>query len=234
MRSFQKILMFLVIATFFAWKPAANTDFEGTFTYIMTEKRDGESKTFKLNFFVKGDKTLVKAKRKGSPYQMQILIDQKQSDFYVMMDKNDRKMAMKQDLGTIRKRAQKEDAGELKINKTNRTKTIKGYECRLYKVEQKDYKGDAWVSNELDLDMRSLLNMLNQKPGKGRGNNKMFPSQYPENGVAMKSEMDEKSGEGELKMYMESVEEKSIPKSRFDISDYQIMELGQGGKPSSR
>lgn len=201
-------------------------DFEGTFSYLIKVNKPEQERTMRFKFFVKGEQTLIRMKSKQMPQDMKMMIDKAQSEFFMLMNRNNQKIAMKQSLERMRsmgKKAAKMD--DQSIEKTEKTKPIKGYECRLYKIKGSKIKGNAWVTDELALDMKNLFNLMQQNPSAGSKNTSMFPDNYPDNGITMKSKMQYKDNDGDVLMKIQSVEEKSVSKDRFDISDYRVMDM---------
>ncbi len=236
MKRIQQSLLAIVLVGLMGFTPKGEGDFEGTFTYMIKNKKPNQERIFELEFFVKGEQTLIEVKREGTPYNMKMMIDRSQSDFFILMNKNDQKIAMKRSLENARSMSKKaSDMDEKSIKKTGKTKTIKGYECRLYKINGKQYKGDAWVTDELALDMKRMFNMMQQNPSRGQKSGSMVPEKYPEDGVTMKSNMEKKNEDGEVMMEMKSIEEKSVSEDHYDISDYKVMDMSGGaGAPNNK
>lgn len=234
MKRFQQGLLAILMVGLMGFTPSDEGEFEGTFTYLIKQKNPDQNKTIQLEFFIKGEQTLIKMKREQSPNAMKMMIDKAQSNFFVLMNKNDQKIAMKQGLEKVRSMSDKASKmDDNSIEKTGKTKTIKGYECTLYKIDGEKYKGDAWITDELALSMKNVFNMMQQNPSGAKQSNSMFPNKYPENGVTMKSNMENKNNDKEVEMVMKSVDEKTVSEDHFDISDYRVMDVsGATGSPN--
>ncbi len=230
MKLFKRVLLFSITFCVLGFIPKEN-GFEGKLNYVIKREMPNKENNYVLDFYIKGKKALIEVNKKSRSLSVNMLIDKAQSDFYVLMDQNGRKMAMKQKLKTLQ---EEQKNNEQNIRKTDQTKTIKGYKCRLYKIDQKNYKGNAWVTREIDINMGAMFNVINKNPArKGKGGS-MMASDYPEKGVVMQSDLEHKKKDGNIKMTLKSVDKKSISKKRFDISDYQVMDVSDGGMPSSR
>lgn len=226
MKRIQHGLVVILMVGLMGFTANNEGDFEGTFSYLIKVDKSEQERTMRFKFFVKGEQTLIRMKSQQMPQDMKMMIDKAQSNFFMLMNRNDQKIAMKQSLDrmrSMRKKASKME--ENSFEKTGKTKTIKGYKCNLYKIKGSKVKGNAWVTDELALNMKNVFNLMQQNPSAGSKSSSMFPDNYPDNGITMKSKMKYQDKDGEVSMKIQSVEEKSVSKDRFDISDYRVMDM---------
>lgn len=230
MRRMQQGLAAILMISLMSFTPSGEGSFEGTFTYVMEIKKPDMSRTMQFKCFSKGKHTLMKIKSAAMPKDMKMMIDKGESKFYMLMNRNGRKIAMKQRLSMMRSMGRKATKqNQPSIEETSKTKTINGYECTLYKINGEKTKGQAWVTDELALNTTSIFNMMQQRPSGGSGS--MVPDAYPEDGVTIKANMRNKKNEGQFSMKIKSIQEKAVSKDRFDISDYKVMDMA--GMPAN-
>jgi hypothetical protein len=231
MKRIQQGLAAILMVSLMGFTPTSEGEFEGTFTYVMEVKKPNISRTMQFKCFNKGKHTLMKMKSEAMPTNMKMMIDKAESNFYMLMNRNGRKIAMKQSLAMMRSMGRKSaKQNEPSVEKTGKTKTIKGYECTLYKINGKKIKGEAWVTDELALNTTTMFNMMQQRPS-GGGGNSMVPDAYPEDGVTVKANMRNTDNEGKFSMKIKSIKEKAVNKDRFDISDYEVMNMSGMPQP---
>jgi hypothetical protein len=115
----------------------------------------------------------------------------------------------------------------VRFERTSKTKQIMGYECRLYKVNQRQFEGRAWITNELPLDqkMEAVFEVMQQHPNSQKGVGAISAPNFPEDGVVMASTLKAKDGNQAVQSRMKAIQEKTINPQRFDISQYQIMNM---------
>lgn len=218
---------------------AGQEDFEGTFTYQITMEKSGQSDEAPIQsdiaFYVKGSKTLIKNERSNTAYNFKMLLEGQDEEFYILLDRGNRKVAMKQDLQTIQNRNKSGNSENkaVQFEKTEETKTVGGYECTRYKVNQHSYKGSAWITQELALEeeMKSVFQIMKQHPKSKKGFGAVSASNYPEKGVVMASSLKAKDSNRVIKSKMKGIEEKDLKAKHFDISQYQVMNMN--GTPAS-
>ena len=238
MKLLTSLLGICFTAILVAFNPSGNSEFEGSFTYVIkTQKPDKveSSKTVKnvMNFYIKDGKTFIKNQREDTDYSFSMLIQEASDKFYILMDRNGRKIAMKQDLTSVEKMNSKHsDNTQANFTKTNRTKTIDGYHCTLYNVNLPDYKGDAWVTQELNLEsaFQSVSSIMKQHPQSSGESSTLKATNLPEDGVVIKSTLEAKNGSEKIETHMKSISQGKVDQSKFDISQYRVMDLsGSGG-----
>ena len=228
--------IFTVIAFVVSLRPGTATgqeSFEGTFTYQIAMENPGQADKRpvknEVDFYVKGSKTLIKNERANANYNFKMLVENQDEVFYILLNRNNRKVAMKQDLQTIQQRNQgkKDEEPEARFERTSKTKQIMGYECRLYKVNQRQFEGRAWITNELPLDqkMEAVFEVMQQHPNSQKGVGAISASNFPDDGVVMASTLEAKDGNQAVQSRMKAIQEKTINPQRFDISQYQIMNM---------
>lgn len=212
-------------------------DFEGTFTYEIELDENpgsqGNTSSSQVDFYVKDHETLIKNHRKhNTAYNFKMLVRNDRDEFFILLDQNDRKVAMKQDLKTIHRMNQRSEGNEqeVRLRRTNETKEILGYTCTKYKINQASYKGQAWITDELALEqeMEAVFNIMKQHPKSKKGVGAISASNYPEKGVVVASSLKAKAGDQTIHSEMKQIKEKDIKAQRFDISQYQVMNIGGG------
>ena len=235
MKIITQVFLTAGLTLLLGFQPASKSSFEGTFTYVIERQVPDQvekSKTVEsiMEFYIKGDQTLIENKRKDADYNFKFLIKDNSENFYILMNRNGRKLAMKQTINSVNNTSDK-NSQKVDFTKTEKTKTIKGYHCRLYKIRQSDYTGEAWITKELDLDnkLRSAFNIMQRHPQNTRSNNTASASNYPDNGVVMQSTMNAKDSDHTVHMELESISEKEVSADLFDISGYRVMDIGGSG-----
>jgi hypothetical protein len=228
------VLTILITCIGFCFQETARGQetFEGSLTYeIAMQPSDQEAQGMKneVDFYIKGSKTLIKNERANKAYNFKMLIERKDQAFYILLERNDRKVAMKQDLSTVKmwNNSDKESEEQVEFEKTNDQKEIKGYECTRYKVNQEQFTGSAWITKELSLkqEMEAVFGIMQQHPKNKHGAGAISASNFPEEGVVMASSLEAKDGDRMFKSQMKEVEEKTVKADRFDISHYRIMNM---------
>ncbi len=227
------LIIFMTFMGFFLQDTAKGQEtFEGSLTYeIAMQPSDEDSQGIKneVDFYIKGSKTLIKNERANKEYNFKMLIESKDEVFYILLERSDRQVAMKQDLGAIQtwNKSGKQSQEQVEFKKTNEQKKIKGYECTRYKVNQEEFIGSAWITKELALkqEMEAVFGIMKQHPKNKQGTGAISASDYPEEGVVMASSLESKNSDRLIKTRMKAVEEKPVKAKRFDISQYNIMNM---------
>ena len=227
------IILMTFLGLFLQDKAKAQETFEGSLTYEIAMKPADEKETKEVknevNFFIKGSKTLIKNERANADYNFKMLIKNQDEAFYILLNRKDRKVAMKQDLNTIQRwnKSGDQDQEAVEFEKTNEQKEIMGYECTRYKVNQGKFQGNAWITRELALnqEMEAVFGIMQQHPKNKQGAGAISASNFPEEGVVMASSLEAKDGDRMFKSQMKEVEEKTVKADRFDISHYRIMNM---------
>jgi hypothetical protein len=122
------ILIFLGTVTF------AQEVFEGKVVFNVEEKGNKQV----MDYYAKNEKYRMEMPDKGGI----ILFNKKKLKMYVLME--DQKMYIESDMFPLSTTG---DGGS--ISKTSETKNILGYDCEKFVFEQKDMKGEAWMTKEL-------------------------------------------------------------------------------------
>jgi hypothetical protein len=212
-------------------------DFEGTFTYKIELDENpgsrGNTSSSEVDFYVKDHETLIQNHREqNTAYNFKMLVRNDREEFYILLDQNERKVAMKQDLNAIHQMNQRSDGEgqEVRLRRTNETKEILGYSCTKYKINQASYKGQAWITDELSLEqeMEAVFNIMKQHPKSKEGVGAISASNYPEKGVVVASSLKAKDGDQTIHSEMKQIREKDIKAQRFDIGQYKVMNISGG------
>jgi hypothetical protein len=230
----QQGLAAMLMVSLMSFTPGGDEAFEGTFTYSAKMKMGDRDREMQLKCFVKPGKMLTKMENDAMPKGgMKILMDKDQSNFFMLVNRNGKKVAMKQSLEQYRSMGNKaSSAADLSYEKTDRTKTINGYECTLYKIKGEQRQGEAWITDELAIDMNGMFGMMQSGPSGGRTGS-MVPDEFPENGfpIQFNMQVERKDQQFSMATRVKAIEEKTISKERFDISDYRVMDMGSMPKP---
>ena len=110
------------------------------------------------------------------------------------------------------------------VKKTGRTKTIEGYHCEEYKYDnpEDETKATFWISKDVDIETRDFMGTLMRSATYSHG----MPW-----GFVMESESeDTRTGE---KTMMKVTEIDTKSNTRFDLSNYQITNLGSMKMPAN-
>lgn len=235
MRFFNWCLIFLIVSPILLSKAFCQDNFEGTFTYEIALNKPNTpepAKKNKVEFYVKGPKTLIQNQRENTSYNFKMLVENHMEQFYILLDRNQRKVAMKQDLRTIKKRSKEsaQKSQDVKFRKTHETKEILGYQCTRYKVSQEAYTGQAWITDELSFEqhMESVFQVMKQHPKSKEGVAAVSTSNLPQEGVVVASSLEAKDSDRTINSRMKAIQEKDISNQRFDISQYQVMNIAGG------
>lgn len=111
--------------------------------------------------------------------------------------------------------AEEEEGKALHIEKTGRTKTIAGYLCEEYRVEDEEGEGVVWLSRKLPVSMSYFYT--------GRAKSSTLPFSNDEmQGFPMEWDYTSRSDGSRAHMEVKRVEKKQ---QRFDMSDYRQMKL---------
>jgi len=129
-----KKVFFAIILFLLAGTPFAQDAFEGK--VIFNVEKDG--KTQVMDYYAKNKKFRMEVPEEGGT----ILFDSQALKMYVIMD--EQKMYMETTMMPM-----SAGAGGGSITKTGETKTILGFPCEKFLFDQKDTKGEAWMTKEL-------------------------------------------------------------------------------------
>lgn len=107
------------------------------------------------------------------------------------------------------------------VKKTGRTKTIAGLKCEEYKYNDEESESEIWITQDLKMNTQDFFSTLFKSNLYARG----VPWGY----MMEATTIDKESGE---KSVMQVTPVDSNSNTRFNLSDYQITNLGSFTMPS--
>jgi hypothetical protein len=107
------------------------------------------------------------------------------------------------------------------VKKTGRTKTIAGYKCEEYKFNDEETESEVWITQDLKMNTQDFFSTLFKTNLYARG----VPWGY----MMEATSLDKESGE---KSVMQVTRVDANSNARFNLSDYQITNLGSFTMPS--
>lgn len=107
------------------------------------------------------------------------------------------------------------------VKKTGRTKTIAGYKCEEYKFNDEETESEVWITQDLKMNTQDFFSTLFKTNLYARG----VPWGY----MMEATSLDKESGE---KSVMQVTRVDANSNTRFNLSDYQITNLGSFTMPS--
>jgi hypothetical protein len=156
------------------------------------------------------------------------IIDMAKHQMIMLMDMGGSKMAMAIDFDPSKFAEEVEtndDAADMSIRKTGRTKTILGYSCDEYIMEDESSTLEFWVTREEQLDLFKAFGAMGAS-GKGAGGFSGV-TEYPMGMTMEFTSTEKKSGEKTL-MQVTKIQ-RNINYS-ISTAGYQIMNMPGGGK----
>lgn len=206
-------------------------DFEGKFVItskIYDKQLKGQAREVNSTYFVKGDKVRVETNVSGAPNTLIRVMDLKEKKLYNLVNARGRKVAMKMEIPQTAVKGKAQNSG-VKVTKTGESKKIRGYSCQKYVIESNRFKGESWVTEELEVKIKPILQAeaaaFNQQM-QGRSKQKLpGVEEYPLNGFPIHTEMKEKGGKRKIRTEVKQVEEQKVADENFDISGYQVMDM---------
>lgn len=137
---FTLLLVILTLVVHYA--NFAQTSFEGKIKIQLSE----EGKKHTMDYLVKGDKFRLDVKDMDEAGAM--IFDSKAMKMTILMPQQ--KMYMEMPLNDLDSESYfEEGSSPAKINKTGETKTINGYKCEKWVIEDEGLTTEAWITNEL-------------------------------------------------------------------------------------
>jgi frataxin-like iron-binding protein CyaY len=135
-------LLIIVFSFAFQYLLIAQSQFEGKLKIQVTE----EGKKHTMDYFVKGDKFRLEVKDMGETGAM--IFDSKAMKMTIVMPQQ--KMYMEMPLDGIDTESYfDESTSKAKIKKTGESKTINGYKCEKWIIEDEGLNTEAWITTEL-------------------------------------------------------------------------------------
>ncbi len=221
------VICFVIFSSVLPAQGAPDGNFEGVITYEL--KADDKAKKNTLTFKVKNNKVRIEVEEEGSDVSeggATILIDMANGEYVTMIEKDGQKMAMAFSLDEFKNMManiqddEAEESDGTKVDLTDETKKINGYECRKVVMTSDKMKNEAWITQAIDLDFTKLFPVFETTDKWGR-----YTDAYE--GFVMKVHSKDLQTKKEYS-YVASVNEKSLDDDLFNVpSSYQEVDMGQ-------
>jgi hypothetical protein len=218
----MKHLFTLLLVIFFVQLSAQDeAPFTGSLTLEMhTFKKGVEDKDSPMNMYYwsKPDMVLFQPQIDKKNGEMKILVDLKGDHQYMLMtDDKGGKMAMKQKRQKDQVKGSEKES-DLKMERTDETKTIDGHLCRKYIGSDKEGTWIGWIAE----DLKSPFEHVSGQYAGGKNRNR--PENYTD-GLPLEMTWESTDKKDKVVMYVRDLKIGSVDESLFDISGYQIMEM---------
>jgi hypothetical protein len=169
----------------------------------------------------------------GNPGQGMFIIDAENGATIILNEENGEKTGIVYGMGaffsSIGETYEEENLEETpeaylanpNVKKTGRTKTIAGYKCEEYKFNDEETESEVWITQDLKMNTQDFFSTLFKTNLYARG----VPWGY----MMEATSLDKESGE---KSVMQVTRVDANSNARFNLSDYQITNLGSFTMPS--
>jgi hypothetical protein len=169
----------------------------------------------------------------GAPGQGMFIIDAENGATIILNEENGEKTGIVYGMGaffsSIGETYEEENLEETpeaylanpNVKKTGRTKTIAGYKCEEYKFNDEETESEVWITQDLKMNTQDFFSTLFKTNLYARG----VPWGY----MMEATSLDKESGE---KSVMQVTRVDANSNARFNLSDYQITNLGSFTMPS--
>ena len=204
------------------------SDFTGSFTMEVDEYKKGKQKK----------DMPVRIRYHLDAYQVAFEVMDEKSNTTIIIDRKNRKMTTKTDDGEektatimpmlkIKVSIDTEEWEEMdvKVTPTGKTRTIEGYLCQEYRVETEEEVTLAWMTEELDLDFSTFMDMVAIQ-GKAGQNAEQFGNIYGLKGMMLESHTEIKGKDEERHTYLKDIRTGSNDPGVFSLEGYQVNDLG--------
>ncbi|MEL6675362.1 MAG: DUF4412 domain-containing protein [Bacteroidota bacterium] len=113
------------------------------------------------------------------------------------------------------------------VQATGRSKTIHGYLCKEYKVENEEGTTLVWITNGTDLNMAEMLSFINvQASGSGSAApSGQYNNVYSLGGFPMESHFTDKKGKQKTSYQIKEFKKGSVPAEIFSLSGYEVQDV---------
>ncbi len=120
------------------------------------------------------------------------------------------------------------NSDDVKVTKTNETKTINGYLCTKYLVETEDGNSTAWVTKEINMDMTKLMaNLSIRNKGKKKSGGLNGEAYQGVEGLPIETTYVPKNGKETTIMTLSNIKTgNNIDRNIFNTSGVEIMSVG--------
>lgn len=207
----NKIFSVITLVLFSLMTFAGNT-FEGSLILNYSQGKEGSSSS-KIKLTLKGDKVFIDPTvDPGMKTAPKMILNTATGDLYALTKNGEQKVAIKMNLKSLASiggasallpsKTLDVSNPTLKVKSTGKTKTISGYECTQYDIEDDENKGTAWITNDLGVTLASLFGnsttgasavpaLVNGMPLEAKGTNTKTGENYNLNVEVAKEAVDD-------------------------------------------
>lgn len=149
-----------------------------------------------------------------------IIIDNKAKTMTTLTESEGKKQGFQMAKPKVKASSETSSNTDVKIKKTQETKTIEGYLCYKYLVTSDDFRTTAWVTEDIKVTIPFLpaSAFTGTQPQRPQGADNV-------EGMALESYTVDNDGK-EIKMSIKDLEVGIIDVSVFDTSDYNVIDMG--------
>jgi len=108
------------------------------------------------------------------------------------------------------------------VKATGREKTIEGYTCQEYRIEQDGDVTLAWLAPDLSIDLRNVADMVNIKNVQGA---QTSGAAYGLEGTMLEAHTEEKGGKITRDFYLKNISPGAVPDEVFSLEGFEVMDL---------
>lgn len=208
--------------------PFKPNDFICSFNYNMRMYKNGKEKT--------KDNTTVKVVLDRTQTAIQMSTDGKEQQMLVVLENEDRTMVTVPDISKstamrIKQRGLKNayeyEQEDYKITRTGEYKTIEGYKCEKVIVEDEEYRTEAWITLDHEVNYHTMMNSIWASAGNKKAGQNGFGEAM---GFPLESVAKSLDGKEEIHTKITELSIGNIDRSIFDLSKYEIMQVPIFGK----
>ncbi|MEO8149920.1 MAG: DUF4412 domain-containing protein [Bacteroidia bacterium] len=221
----KKIL--ITITAFVVSTAAALAQFEGSYTITIESAKLTEP--MDINMTVKGNLSCMQIPSMESSGMVKNIINSETQSMIMCNDRGGRKIGMKMNMKDAERFAPQE-AKPFTVTETTETKVIDGYKCKKIIMENDESKNELWITNELPISMKDLLNSIsaNRSPGSIMLRN-LKRGYGDQNGVALQTFSTNKSSKEEFTMTIHNITKTKVDDKVFNTDDFQLMDMPNMG-----
>ena len=194
-----------------------------TFTMEITDKKKGKpskNSPMRMTYYLNHGQIAIKPEMEDEQNTVMIY-DIEDKTMTTLIDQNGERTGMKMKMPSFKLDSKELDGFDATIEATNETRTIDGYDCKKYLIESSDYKGHAWITEEVDLDFEKIFSFLNIK----KDSKSKMPKFGDIDGFAMETYSKHKSKDEEYEMKVIDLKVGEVDEAIFDTSEYTITDM---------
>ena len=156
-------------------------------------------------------------KEKG---EVRMVYDLRNRHTYTLItDQKGQRTGMKMKMMKVNVEGTTESDTDAKVERTDETKVIDGHTCRKYTMTSSDGNGEAWVAEDVDLDM---MKVFGQMVG---GKKPQTWQRAIYRGLAMETTWNDAKGKEKVMMYTRDLVVGKVDESLFSTSGYEIQDM---------